>query len=851
MAKDILVNFKAKNADLKRKLKEAAEGIDSVKDETEALKQVAKAAGVSTDDLAKRLNSIRSEKRLTGLSQELGLLPSKTENANNKFSAMNAVLGGVGMAAANAAIQIGTQLVERLGEAAVSSVRMAADFEQTKIGITNMVGSAEVAGDVLEDVSRMASRTPFEFPELADSTKQLIAFGFNAEEAVSTVAGLGDVSAAIGAPMGDLAYLMGTLKTQGRAMTIDIRQFAQRGIPIYEYLAKTMGVTTEEVGKLVEEGKVGFPEVEEAFKAMTSEGGQFYNAMEAQSQSFNGLMSTLKDEIGFALREIVGINLRGEIREGSVFAILKEQAFEFVAFLKEDGAEIAKTISNIATGTIDFISFIVDNKEYVAGFAIVIAGLTTQYLIQTGTIGGLITAFTAKTAAMYASAKAAGVLSIKMNLALGVLGAIAVAIWKTVEAYDAMVKSQDQAAENLGSNDAIKALQLQYATVKSLQKAVTSGDKQRIEQELEFLKEMMDAGSITENYYKSIVKSVKDSNVGFLANETTRLKKSVDAFAKSQKSKTEQTEKDTQANKENADSLDKTKKAIEPIEGSLGALEKRLRELQDEQTNFTTIGSEQYHQLGKQISILADKIKKLRDEAKKPIEIVVKTTFLDPIKAFGGKVDARGAENIGMSAVDAVFGQMNTVDNPYKSKIQETSIAMEELEQTGKAAFSGMVDLGGEFLNTMIFTDQSFQDFGQTVIDFGKTMIQTLNKMISKLAVIKTFDFIGGFFGLPKLGSLLGGFASGGYTGDGAKYETAGVVHRGEYVINRDVVAQPGMRQYLESLNNNNTSAGTKTVNANVSIDNFMMKEMFKETLRPGGALQQAFNELGVKVVTI
>ena len=69
---------------------------------------------------------------------------------------------------------------------------------------------------------------------------------------------LGNVAAGVGSQLGDLAYLYGTLRTQGRAYAVDIRQFAGRGIPIYEELAKVLRVTKDNVSELVKEGKVGF-----------------------------------------------------------------------------------------------------------------------------------------------------------------------------------------------------------------------------------------------------------------------------------------------------------------------------------------------------------------------------------------------------------------------------------------------------------------------------------------------------------------------------------------------------------------------------------------------------------------
>lgn len=222
------------------------------------------------------------------------------------------------------------------------AVKSAGDFEQTRIGLENMLGSAERAKSLLADINRFAAETPFEFPELADATRQLVAFGFSGEDAFKTMQQLGDVSAAVGAPIGDLSYLMGTLRTQGRAFTIDIRQFAQRGIPIYEYLAKVMGVTEKEMSKLIEEGKVGFPEVQKAFEAMTGQGGKFYNTMERQSKSFNGQLSTLKDNLLNVGRNLVGIDKEGTVRSDSLFGKLTEG----VGFLNEKLGGLGKWMEN-------------------------------------------------------------------------------------------------------------------------------------------------------------------------------------------------------------------------------------------------------------------------------------------------------------------------------------------------------------------------------------------------------------------------------------------------------------------------------------------------------------------------
>ena len=99
---------------------------------------------------------------------------------------------------------------------------------------------------------------------------------------------LGDIASGVGVRLEDLAYLYGTTRVQGRLYTADLNQFTSRGIPMIEALAETMGVATGEVKKMVEEGKVGFPEVEAAIAHLTDEGGKFNGLMAAQSQYAGG-----------------------------------------------------------------------------------------------------------------------------------------------------------------------------------------------------------------------------------------------------------------------------------------------------------------------------------------------------------------------------------------------------------------------------------------------------------------------------------------------------------------------------------------------------------------------------------
>lgn len=262
---------------------------------------------------------IKSKADASGIDQTTSSL-HKLEGSSGLGSKALGGLAAASRLAATAMAAVGTGVSIAGGFA----LKSAASFEQTRIGLENMLGSADLARDLLSDISKFAAETPFEFPELAQATRQLVAFGFSGKDAFDTMKQLGDVSAAVGAPINDIAYLMGTLRTQGRAFTVDIRQFAQRGIPIYEYLAKVLNTNEQAISSMIEEGKIGFPEVQKAFQAMTGEGGKFHGTMAKQSKSLSGLFSTLKDNIGMTARELIGINQQGDVKEGSVFDRLRK-----------------------------------------------------------------------------------------------------------------------------------------------------------------------------------------------------------------------------------------------------------------------------------------------------------------------------------------------------------------------------------------------------------------------------------------------------------------------------------------------------------------------------------------------
>jgi tape measure domain-containing protein len=203
-------------------------------------------------------------------------------------------------------------------------VKLAADAETAQVAFSTIMGSAEQAKATLADLNEFAAKTPFEFPELRDASRALIAFGISGDQLIPTLTRIGDISSGLSIPIKDLAEIYGKARVQGRLMAEDINQLTGRGIPVIQEFAKQFGVSEGEVRKLVESGKVGFPQLEEAFRSLTSEGGKFYNMMAVQSETLAGKFSTFTDNVKAALKEagqaaIEGLDFSGMLDSSTGF----------------------------------------------------------------------------------------------------------------------------------------------------------------------------------------------------------------------------------------------------------------------------------------------------------------------------------------------------------------------------------------------------------------------------------------------------------------------------------------------------------------------------------------------------
>jgi len=215
-------------------------------------------------------------------------------------------------------------------------VEVRGQFQQLQIAFETMLDSKEKADRIMQESIAFAQKTPFTLMDVTTNAKQLMAMGVSFEKVMDTMKSLGDVAAGLSVPLQRLVINYGQVLNLGRLQQREVRDFAMAGVPLIAELAKNMGKTKEEIQNLINAGKIGFPEVEAAFRSMSSEGGRFYNLMEKQNKSVTGQISNLVDKWQVAMNEI------GKSNEGLIYG-----SINMASVIVKNFEEIGRVIKDL------------------------------------------------------------------------------------------------------------------------------------------------------------------------------------------------------------------------------------------------------------------------------------------------------------------------------------------------------------------------------------------------------------------------------------------------------------------------------------------------------------------------
>lgn len=329
--------------------------------------------------------------RLRDAENGLGEFASKTDDATesvqnfgnaNQAGIFDGIAGAVtkGNLVATALEKVGSAVVDA-GKSVISTgVDYNSQMEQYTVAFTNMLGSADKAESVLAQIKQDAAKTPFDTAGLVKANQLLISTGVDAQSARNVVMALGDAVKATGGGNDELSRMAQNLqqiKNAGKATSADIKQFAYAGIDVYGILADYTGKSTADVQKM----SISYDLLTNALLSASEEGGRYFGAMETQSQTLDGRISTLKDNA----TQLAGALTEGlASTEGELVNVATGWVQELTNSLQTGGvASMVETGGVLAGEAIDsFTDYAVNNMDGVLDTGLDIAQNLASGVVQ-------------------------------------------------------------------------------------------------------------------------------------------------------------------------------------------------------------------------------------------------------------------------------------------------------------------------------------------------------------------------------------------------------------------------------------------------------------------------------------
>lgn len=198
-----------------------------------------------------------------------------------------------------------TSVSAAIGTGVVIGAKYNASIEQYQTSFEVMTGSAEKAVEVVERLKEVGAATPFELNNLADTTQLLMNYGFTADDAMDKMMMLGDIAQGSAEKMQRIATAYGQMSSAGKVSLEDVKQMIEAGFNPLQEISQTTGESMTSLYDRISKGTIAVDEITASMQRATSEGGKYFQSMEKQSQTINGLISTLKDNAMQLLGDVV------------------------------------------------------------------------------------------------------------------------------------------------------------------------------------------------------------------------------------------------------------------------------------------------------------------------------------------------------------------------------------------------------------------------------------------------------------------------------------------------------------------------------------------------------------------
>ena len=319
-------------------------------------------SGIDLTRTGKRLGTSLGGSMATAVSDRLVHIGDSLTSAGSKLADVGGKLtAGITVPLVGATAAVGT-----------FALKTASAAETTEISFTTMLGSEEAALSMMEELADFAAHTPFELSGLQTATRQLLAYGFTAEDVIPMLTAVGDATAALGtgqAGIESVTRALGQMQTRGKVSAEEMLQLTEAGIPAWEYLAEAIGTDTAGAMDAVTRGAVSASEGIDAI--VSGMENDFGGMMEEQSKTVEGLFSNLSDAIEQPLMKLRDSSAYENFAESLEDVV--DSAGPFVESLlphMEKGLDAVSGVLDAATDAMDaFADMGEDGQEQLIGMA--------------------------------------------------------------------------------------------------------------------------------------------------------------------------------------------------------------------------------------------------------------------------------------------------------------------------------------------------------------------------------------------------------------------------------------------------------------------------------------------------
>ena len=351
--------------------------VDDLQKEYDESTKAQDANAKSLSQLAVQMNNAQADVNKT--TKEIKNLGNESDKLNDGFTVLKGTM-------ANLASQAISKVVDGFKGLVSGAVDYQKSMEYYTTSFTVMTGSADKAGETVKKLADIGATTPFDMPQLADATSLLMNFGFSADDAVDSMMMLGDISQGNADKLNTIARAYGKMNSAQKVTLENINMMIDAGFNPLQEISEKTGESMESLYDRVSKGKMSVDEITESMKRSTSEGGKYFQSMDAQSQTLDGRLSTLSDTVNSKLGE-------------ALQPILQKAADEWIpnitnAIDNMDMDSVVSVIDDIVSGVGDLFGFIMDHGDTIISLVAGIGAAMVTWKVAS-MINGVVTAIKA------------------------------------------------------------------------------------------------------------------------------------------------------------------------------------------------------------------------------------------------------------------------------------------------------------------------------------------------------------------------------------------------------------------------------------------------------------------------